>query len=299
MKPKTKRNVRRAVVCLTALAALFTLTGCSPSMQERADTLSDNIVAVCNEQVQDVDMGFKMEDFKIIGTDVEKSSFDFDVSFNGIASFSDSSIGYTSVNYTVPSTYFVELDKDSSHDELYNVFDYIVENLKPDSISVSPVNDLIAVNDAFVKNEPALFEGYKTTRGLVYNLSEPQFDDSTRTISFNAQNILETRSGKASPGFGLGIGFNGSVGLGVTVHISSKTGTFIVEDNYKLTVDEQTYTQMKENPSLVFDYCVKAINNKDNSKITAERVSTTSVTYNSADLLHKLDIDNLNKELTD
>ena len=54
---------------------------------------------------------------------------------------------------------------------------------------------------------------------------------------------------------------------------------------------------MKTNPSLVYDYCVQAINSKDSTKFTAERISTTSVTYENADLLQKLDINDVNKEL--
>jgi len=296
---KVRKHLRNAVICLTAFASIFTLAGCDGSLQNRTETLSDNIVNVCNEQVVDYDLNYKMEDFKLIGADINKSSFDFDVSFNGISSFTDDSIGYTSVNYTVPSTFFTDVKKNSSYTEMYNIFDRIVAELDPTSIAVSPVNDLVAVNDAFVKNEPILFEGFKNNRSLVFNLGAPEFDDATNSINFDMKSLIEVRKGKVSPGFGIGIGFNGYVGLGFGVHINKAEGTFVTTNNYKFTVDKETYEKMKNDPALVYDYCVSAINSKDHSKITAERINTVSVPYNEADLIKRLDIKDINKELSE
>ena len=113
------------------------------------------------------------------------------------------------------------------------------------------------------------------------------------------KSLIEVRKGRVTPGFGIGIGFNGYVGLGIGVHISAAEGTFVTTNNYKFTVDKETYEKMKADPALVYDYCVSAINSKDESKITAERLNTVSVAYNQADLLHKLDINKVNKELSE
>lgn len=292
-----KKHFRNAVICLTAVASLVTLTGCSPNMKERSEMLSDNIVTVCNEQVVELDLASPMVEFQLIGTDVEKTGFDFDVNFNGVASYEDNSIGYTTVNYTVPASYFSGIKKDTNYEDVYNVFDAIVNELDPNSIAVSPVSDMVKVNDAFIKNEPADFGNYSIRRGLLFELGVPEFDDATNTVDFDMKSLVDVRNGRVSAGVGFGIGFSGGAGIGLGFHSINRTGTFVLENNYKFTVDKETYEKMKNDHSLVYDYCVQAINEKDATKISAERISTTSVTYDSADLLNKLDIGDIQKEL--
>ena len=296
---KIRKIIRATAVCLTAFATAFTMAGCANSVENRAENLSNSLLTACNEQIVEYNPDYTMQDFRIIGADVNKTAFEFDVNFNGIASFSDESVGYTSVNYTVPSSYFTNLEKDSRTEDVFNVFDSIVANLKPNEIAVSPVSDLIKVNDAFVRNEPQIFENHKNNRALVFNLGVPEFDDATNTINFDMKTLVETRKGKVQPGIGIGIGFSGGAGMGIGIHASSAEGTFVTTNNYKFTVDKETYDKMKNDHSLVYDYCVEAINNKDSSKISAERLSTTSVSFTNADLLNELNIKNIAKEMSE
>lgn len=288
-----KRIARYAAICLTALVP-FSAMGCAPSIEDRANALSENLLNVCNEQV---DSDCKMKDFKILGADIDKIGFDFEVRFNGLSSFSDKSVGYTSINYNVPSVYFNDINKSTEFNDVYNVFDSIVENLKPESISVSPISDIVKINDAFVKNEPALFDGFKNNRAIVFNLAEPNFDDETNTVDFDIKMLIEEERGSISANVGLGVGFDGSLGVGYGIFISPSEGTFLTTNNYKMTVDKETYEKMKKDHSLVFDYCVSVINEKDNSKIKAKRVKTVSVADSQAKMLKQLDIKNINKEL--
>lgn len=292
-----KKHFRNAVICLAAIASIVTLTGCSPNIQERSDTLGNEIVTVCNENFEELNMPSYIQEFQLIGTDVEKAGFNFDVNFNGVASYQDESIGYTTVNYTVPASYFSDVKKDTGYDVMYDIFDAIVSELNPNSIAISPVSDIVQVNDAFVKNEPADFGNFSIKRALLYELGVPEFDDTSNTISFDMKTLADVGNGKVSPGVGFGIGFSGGAGVGIGIHSINRSGTFVFENNYKFTVDKETYDKMKNDHSLVYDYCVQAINAKDSTKISAERISTTSVTYENVDLLQKLDIKDVNKEL--
>lgn len=74
---------------------------------------------------------------------------------------------------------------------------------------------------------------------------------------------LYFKGGSISANVGLGVGFDGSLGVGYGIFISSSEGTFLTTNNYKMTVDKDTYEKMKKDHSLVFDYCVSAINEKD------------------------------------
>ena len=291
-------KVKKAFALLGAVAIMATMTGCSPSIVERADTLGDNITQVCNVELEDMGSDLVIKNFELIGADVNKSSFDFDVSFNGVASFTNDTVGFTSLNYEVPSTYFENVDKKSSHTELYDIFDQIVSKCEPVNVEVSPVSSLSGINNAFIRNEISPFEKYNIVDGLLYNLGTPTFDDSQNKVSFDTRTLVELKSTKVQAGFGIGIGFDGSFGLGMGPFITPKQGTFTLQDNYSFTVDKETYEAMKNDISLVYDYCAEAINQRDSSKIEAKRISTTSVTYNNADLLNKLDINGLENEVT-
>lgn len=291
-------KVKKAFALLGAVALMATMTGCTPTMIERADALSDNITTVCNVELDEMGSDLVIKNFELIGADVNKSSFDFDISFNGVASFTDNSVGFTSLNYEVPSTYFETLNKNTSYDTLYDIFDQVVSKYEPVNIEVSPVSSLSGINNAFIKNEVSPFEKYNITDGLLYNLGTPTFDDTECRVSFDTRTLVELKSTKVQAGFGLGIGFGGHVGIGMGAFVTPKQGTFTLQDNYSFTVDKETYEAMKNDISLVYDYCAQAINSKDSSKIQAKRISTTSVTYNNADLLNKVNINGLENEVT-
>lgn len=287
-------KIKRTFVVLGAVATLAGLAGCANDTSlERAGYLSDNLTQICNEQLSDSRADYSVNNFEIIGADVDKSSFDFDVNFNGVASLSNDSVAYTSIVYEVPSTYFDGLSKRSKSDSVYDVFDRVVSELDPISVNISPVSSLSTINNAFIKNEPSAFEKYNIVDGLLYNLGIPEFNDEEKSVNFDTKTLVELKSSKLESGFGLGIGFNGGVGLGVGIFKVSKQGTFTIGDNYSFVVDENTYNAMKNDISLVYDYCASAINEKDNGKISAERKSVTSVTYDNADLLNNLDINGL------
>ena len=291
-------KAKKVFAVLGAVAVLATMTGCSPTVVERADALSDNITTVCNVELEDTGLDYSIKNFELIGADVNKSSFDFDVSFNGVASFTNDTVGFTSLNYEVPASYFEDVSKNASHSTLYDIFEQIVSKCEPVNVEVSPVSSLSGINNAFIRNEVSPFERYNITDGLLYNLGTPTFDDSQNRVSFDTRTLVELRSTKIQPGFGIGIGFDGTVGIGMGPFVTPKQGTFTLQDNYSFTVDKETYEAMKNDISLVYDYCAEAINSRDSSKIEAKRISTTSVTYNNADLLNKLDINGLENEVT-
>ena len=96
----------------------------------------------------------------------------------------------------------------------------------------------------------------------------------------------------------MGIGFHGGVGIGVGAFVSPKEGVFTLQDTYTIVVDKELYEEMKNDHSLIYNYCAEAIKNKDSSKIEVVRNSTTSVTYNKADLLKELDIKEVGREFS-
>ena len=207
-------KVKKVFVLLGAVALMATMTGCSQSIVDRAEALGQDIKTVCNVELEESGSELKINKFELIGADVVKSSFDFDVNFNGVSSFTDSSVGFTSLSYEVPSTYFENFDKDTSYEKLYDLFEAIIKDHEPVNVQVSPVPDISSINDAFIKNEVSPFEKYNVSSGLLYNLGEPTFDDADNRVTFDTKTLVELKQRKIQPGFGLGIGFNGHVGLG-------------------------------------------------------------------------------------
>lgn len=290
---KTKKFF--AIVGIVGL--LSSMTGCSEDVLERSELLSESIKEVCNAELEREDSELKLNKFELIGADVDKSSFDFDVSFNGVSSFSDKSVGFTALNYEVPASYFEGVARDDSYDKLYDIFEKIIKECEPANVQVSPVENISDINNAFIQNEVSPFEGYNISSGLLYNLGTPTFDDNEKQITFNTKTLVELTSKKPKAGYGLGVGFDGNVGVGYSSHVSKKQETFTIEDSYTIAVDEQTYQAMKENNALVYDYVANAIKAKDSSKMQAKQISTTTVTYDNADLLDKKNISDLEEEI--
>lgn len=294
---KEKKFFKGAMVCLSALGAMAMLTGCG-AKTDRVANLNQSLVDACNTSVVFEDPNLKIEDFRLIGADVEKNGFTFDVNFNGLSSLSDETVGYAKINYNVPSSYFSNLEKDSSTDKTFDVFDKIVSDFKPESVSVAPVSDFAKINSAITKNEPQLYKGFKNDRSLLLNLSSPEFDEKNHTVSFDSKVLVSIKSGSTSIELGVGVGFSsGDMGLGLGLNDSRTTGTFIATDRYTINLTEDEFERMKENQSLVFDEVVKAINEKNSSKISASRKNVTSVTYENADLLKDFNVKKVSEEM--
>lgn len=267
--------------------------GCSNAMIERSSILEDKIT---NTIVQ---MDDTVRDFKFTGADVDKTGFKYDVSFNGIASLEGEEKAFADLHYSVPHSVFMNLKKDSYTNEVYDVFDYIVDNLKPEELNLTKVGDIQKFNDAIIKNTPATFEGYKVARGFVYNLEDPSFDDENRTVSFDVKTILEFKKGTYQPGFGLGLGFGGGVGpgLGLGIYSEAKQGTFTTIDNYTVSFSEEDYQYIKSDPTFVYEVVANAIERQDGSMLKVKRENTNDVTYDNADLLSKINFNDAVAEL--
>lgn len=295
---KNKKIFTGALVCLSALGAMAMLTGCE-TKTDRVANLNQSLVDSCNSSVVFEDPNLKIEDFRLIGADVEKNGFTFVVNFNGLSSLSNDTVGYANINYNVPSSYFNDLRKSSSADKVYDVFDKVVADFKPENVSVATVSDFVKINFAITKNEPQLFKGFRNDRSLLLNLSNPEFDKENNKISFNSKVLVDIKSGDMSIGVGLGVGFSsGSLGIGVGLNSSYTKGTFIATDKYTLNLTEEEFNKMKESPSLIFDEVAKAINENNSSKISASRENVTSVTYDSADLLKDFNLNKVSEEMS-
>ena len=283
--------LKKLLVPAAALATVFAVTGCSNVAVDRANALQENLIAqsVKNEE--------GIQDFRLIGTEVDKVGFMFDVNFNGVAKLDDGRQAYTNFTYQVPSTYFEKLSKRSSVDAVYNVFDNIVENFDYTDCTINPVNNIKYVNSSFVNNAPSPFEKYNIKKGIVYNLSTPTFDEENKEISFDVKTLMDLRKTKLVASWGIGwniFGMRFTLGTGVTLRACE--GTFITDDTYKFTVDDQTFTQMQEDYSLAYTYVADAIQARDNEKISASRNTTNYATYDSADLLSSFDIGKVAEE---
>lgn len=264
--------------------------GCSEG-EEREDKLSGSLtqaVTVLDDNIKD---------FVLMGADVDKTGFEFDVSFNGIASSKNDTTSFACINYSVPSSYFTSLTKRSSKNDVYDVLDRVVSELEIKDYSLVEMNDLAKFNGAIVKNTPSPFEKYNLRRGMVYNLEKPEFDDENRTVSFDVKTIADLRKGSIRPGIGLGIGFHGGVGFGVGLFTSVNEGTFMIVDNYSVSFSQSDYQAVKENYALIYDYVAEAIENTDDSKLEVKRVYTNDVTYDCADRLSHFNVQEVVKNL--
>lgn len=295
---KNKKVFRGAMVCLSALGAMAMLASCG-AKTDRVANLNQSLVDACNTSVVFEDPNLKIEDFRLIGTEVEKNGFTFDVNFNGLSSLSDETIGYANINYNVPSSYFNDLKKDSSTEKIYDVFDKIVADFKPESVSVAPVSDFAVINNAFTKNEPQLFKGFTNSRSLLFNLSAPEFNEENHTVNFNSKVLVDIISSNTSVEIGIGVGFSsGNLGLGAGFNSSEAKGTFIATDKYTLNLTEEEFNRFKQNQSLIYDEVARAINEKDSSRISASRENVTSVSYENADMLGNFNVKNVSEEMS-
>lgn len=295
-KGKIKKAFVAAGLILTMIPAL---TGCTNYKIERAETINEKITHVL--QQEEVSYGDStVNEFKLIGADVAKTAFEFGVKFNGVAELSNGENAFTSVEYAVPSEYFINLKKDSSDKAVFNVLEKIVDNIKMAKCTITPVSDLSNVSDTLVKNAPTPFEKYSITEGMVYNISQPTFNDKECTVAFEVKTLMELTKRKPKSGdWGVGIGFDGHVvfGYGVPITPTKVTGTFTTLDKFTFQVDKEVYNQMKQDPKMVYDYVVNAINSKDRDAVSADRIVTSDVAYNSSDLLNVLSIQDLEDSL--
>ncbi|MBE7074696.1 MAG: hypothetical protein E7376_01795 [Clostridiales bacterium] len=294
------RKLKKMFVTVGVIASLTPfLAGCNSNYKEkRADELNTQITHVLKGELESQE-AYDLLDFKLIGTDVAKTAFDYGVKFNGVASLSNGESAYASLNYSIPSTEFLKLEKRSSAKQVYNLLDKIVQQYKPVSYSITPVTNLVNINDAFVKNAPTPFKGYNIKDALVYNLAAPEFNDEDKTISFDVKTLMEVDKVKIKPGWGLCVGFSGPVcfGFGMPIAVHSN-GTFTTIDKYVIKVDDKTYEAMKANPKAIYDACAEKINGKNNLEMKADRKLTSYVTYDEADLLDIEDIHSLNNDLS-
>lgn len=289
-------KLNKIFIPVAILSSVFLAAGCSNVKEERSQLLNTNLVTklIANENVKD---------FKLMGTDVDRTGFMFNVNFNGVAKTKSGKQAFASVEYKVPSTYFENLDKRSHADSVYDVFDKIVNDFDYTNCAISEVSNLKTVNNSFINNAPSPFADYNIKKGLVYNLSVPTFDDSENKISFEVKTLMELENKAIKYSFGVGFhlyspftGFQPCFILGYHTSVTKKEGSFVTTDNYSIQVNDELYNEMKNDTSLVYDYCVDAIENKQDEKMDAMRYSTNYVTYDNADLLNHFDMEKVSNE---
>lgn len=278
-------SLKKILIPAAALATIFMATGCSEVEVNRADQLTENLMSEAVRREEGI------KDFKLIGTEVDKVGFEFDVNMNGVAKLDNGGQAFTSFTYKVPSTYFEKLTKRSSATSVYDVLDSVVENLEYTDCTISPVTDIKDINTTFVHNAPSPFDGYGIKKGVIYNLSTPTFNKENNEVSFNVKTLMDVKKVKFVSDVGIGWNLFGmcfTLGLGVTIRASE--GTFVTDDTYKFTTDNQTIKEMEQDSSLVYTYVADAIKAKDNDKISANRNTTNYVTYDKANLLSNFDM---------
>ncbi len=284
-------TLKKLFIPVAAIATLFAVTGCSDVKPDRAKNIQDNLIS------ESIERGEGIKDFRLIGTEVDKVGFVFDVNFNGVAKLDNGSQAFTSFTYQAPSTYFEKLTKRSAATNVYDVFDKVVEDLDYTVCTISPVTDIKYINSTFVHNAPSPFEKYGIKKGIVYNLSTPTFNEENNEVSFDVRTLMDVRKVKFVADAGIGfnlISLHFTLGLGVTLRACE--GTFVTDDTYKFITDAQTFEQMKEDNSLVYSYVADAIQAKDNDKISAARNTTNYVTYDAADMLTYFDMGKVAEE---
>lgn len=294
-------KLKRFFAAVGLLATLVpALTGCTiENKLTRAEDLTPKIKNVLCEKI-DLNEQYSLVDFELIGTDIAKTAFNFDVRFNGVASLSNGDRAFASLNYNIPSEEFLNLKKRSDYDKVYDVLDKIVQQYNPSSYSITPVTNIVNINDAFVKNAPTPFKNYNIKDAMVYSLGQPVFNDEEKTITFNVNTIMELDRTKRQAGWGLCFGFDGSVCFGYGIPIASEhaKGTFTTVDQYIVKVDEKTYENMKANPKLIYDACAQTIKGDPVVELEADRKLTNFVTYDEADLLDVKDMHTMDSELS-
>lgn len=294
------KKIAKVFVTAGLVASLIPfMAGCDTNFKEKkSDELSTKITHILQDKIAS-EKEYELLDFQLMGTDVAKTAFNFGVKFNGVASLSNGDKAFASLNYSIPSTEFLKLEKRSEAKEVYNVLDKIVQNYKPTSYSITPVTSLVKVNDAFVKNAPTPFNGYNITDALVYNLGQPTFNDQEKTITFDVKVLMELDKTKRKPGWGLCWGFPGTVcfGYGIPISADHAKGTFTTIDQYVIKVDDKTYEAMKADQKEIYDACAETINGNKLVSIKADRKLTSYVTYDAADLLDVINMQGLDNGL--
>ena len=294
-------NNKLAKIFITAgaiVAMLPLLAGCTSYKMDRAEQLNTNVTHVLSQQIE-MNEDYGLVDYQFIGADVAKTAFDFGVKFNGVSSLTTGEVAFTSLDYVIPSEEFIELEKSSTTKEVYNVLDEVVANYEPVGYSVTPVTSLTEINDVFVKNAPTPFKGYNLQDAMVYNLGKPKFDQENLQVTFDVKTLMELSKIKRQSGWGLCLGFDGTVcfGYGIPITYSRAQGTFTTIDRYTITVDQQTFDAMQKDQKLVYEYCATAIKAGDENNIKAERQITSMVTYDEADMLKQLDMPTIEDDL--
>ena len=257
-------------------AMLGVLTSCGGNEREKA--FNANLTKILKEDIYDHSNTVDFKEFKLIGADIAKKSSGYAVKFNGVSSFSDSSRGYTCVNYMVPFSYFDDIEKGSKTDEMFEVFDSVISDLHYEDYVVSKVSDLSFVSDSFVKNTPSPFMNHSINQGVLYNLGNPMYVDETNTISFDVKTLVDIKQGDKKAGYGLGVGFDGNVGYDM---VEVNVGVYTIMDRYNITLDDKTYDELKNNNSFIYDYCIDAIKN-NSTELSVDRLLVSTVPYDNS-----------------
>lgn len=284
---------------LGILLASGAVVGCSNQYSDKVNQIQSALSSsLVNKSANDNN---PVKSFAVLGADVDKIAFDYNVKFNGVSALQDGTKAFTKVNYSVPAEYFASAKKSSSASLIYDILDDVVNICDIQNYTITPVNDLKGINDAIVKNTIPPFEDFFCKSTYVYTVSSPTFDDTHKTVSFTTEemsNIQKERNSGQGFGLGWGVGFDGSFGIGIGFFGGIKTaGDYIFEDKYTLKLTDNQFEQMKNDNKIVYDTFVNAVNNKDTENLSAQRQNARCVSYDATSVMQNLNYNNIEENL--
>lgn len=249
------KTTERVFMCMPESIAAAFGTGVANMSDKRAENLSGQLADVFNYLYSQHSDDVQLEKFKLIGSCVENYEGNDIVKFNGVALFSDKTIAYTTIDYSMPLksyTYNIKVNN-------YEYFDRLTKSTKPTNISVVPVFDFADVNETFTNNSQEV-NGYKNAKSMLLNISTPKYDDSKNEVSFLAKTLMLIKN-----------------------NYDNSNRVIIATNKYDINSTKGEYSLLKQNSASIFDYSANAIRNKDNSKIKVSNLSMIPVNFENTD----------------
>lgn len=273
------KNNKLVILGAIALSAL-TLTGCSQEIKEAQSNLDNKVVTVLNNNrvvISKTENVFT--NYKFLAADFNDSTSvnQYDVFVNGVSKIKDSDKkAYLSLEYTFDKSLFDKIDSKDTVSAL-NKLSEIVENNEPISFSCVESKDLSTFNKSLTSVIDCPIANYKLYNGLVYSVSNMNFDEQKNYVSFLTKEDMEYSRTQTETTYGVtGVDANGNPKFGLVTRVKTYYENFFQASNVYIKVTDAEMDSMKQDSSLVFDKFTDVVKNnqKDQYVIQSVEVAT-------------------------
>ena len=232
-----------------AIASSFALSGCSKReltlAQQNIDNVAVNFInnnELCGET--------KFAGFTFLGADIENSDAGkYKVDINGVVVGKNKEKAYTTLNYSVNSSYFpaqTSEDKYTSNANLINMLSDIIKNEDLVSYSIISVGNVKNLNTNLAKvTSVDLSDDYKCAGNFLYSVNNLTFNENEHYASFSTKEFIKYSKTK--------VNYWAFTENGPIYTIDADNKDYFIKQNVYVELSPEELALAKTDSTIVFD----------------------------------------------